>query len=157
MLNQSRCSRLKSGHQEWKKFLKECVRRKASRLAKWRCWSRSSASLDRCDTAWTTWLKDMVLKKFIPYKYGCLVRDLDRGRVDQAVLFESVYPHHAVDLAEEQKLDLCPHDRLLYVGGKYPGTIATVLDNDDPPTPATSNLTPKSNSSSHINPWLCGL
>jgi len=50
----------------------------------------------------------------------------------QAVFLDNVYPGHVTDLAEEQKIDLCPHDRLLYVGGKYPGTIATVLEGEDP-------------------------
>ena len=49
----------------------------------------------------------------------------------QAVFLDNVYPSHVTNLAEEQKIDLCPHDRLLYVGGKYPGTIATVLEGED--------------------------
>ena len=56
----------------------------------------------------------------------------------QAVMLENVYPNHPVDLGDEQKLTLCPHDRLLYIGEDYPGTVATVLDDEDSPTEASS-------------------
>ena len=53
-------------------------------------------------------------------------------------MLENVYPNHPVDLGDEQKLTLCPHDRLLYVGEDYPGTVATVLDDEDSPTETSS-------------------
>ena len=61
------------------------------------------------------------------------------------MFLDNVYPNHAADLTEEQKIDLCAHDRLLYVGGKYPGTIATVLEGEDSLVSDGSTHTPKGN------------
>eukprot|EP00210_Caulerpa_lentillifera_P009231 g8800.t1 len=68
---------------------------------------------------------------------GCLRCGLDQiqekhGSVEicplQAVLLENPYPHHVAELLEEHRLELSPHDRLLYVGDDHPGTVATVLE-----------------------------
>jgi len=61
----------------------------------------------------------------------------------QAVFLDNVYPSHAMDPAEEQKIELCPHDRLLYMGGKHPGTVAAVLEGEDTIVSDGSMPTPK--------------
>lgn len=49
--------------------------------------------------------------------------------VFQAILLENVYSQHDSDLERGQRIDVSPHDRLLYMGGKQPGVLATVRDN----------------------------
>lgn len=44
---------------------------------------------------------------------------------------ETPYPFHAAELSAEHKLELTSHDRLLYVGEDHPGTVATVLENEN--------------------------